>query len=312
MDAKIAVKMMSGTLAEETQVISFSFIKDAYTPYTTLMAKLYAKQEDYVESCEIFFYVGTNLVHHGLIDSLEISKTNGKKILTVVSRGFTSLLCQNQIEPGIIYEISINKLFDSYYSLPYVEHENNSDESNYIYVKNNSTMWDGVANLSYKLTRMYPYIRSTNTVRITAESNPKKFSYNEDQIIESGMAYNFKRMISNFNMTDLKGNYGAHTLLDYDVTKRKIIRYKMLEIDRQFLYDPPEALRYRTKFAKRGNTMHYCRYNGYNGEDLCDIVSFDYIKDKRICRIEITGNSDGIFTEIGVYYDGFYYNGTVL
>ena len=77
----------------------------------------------------------------------------------IESRGFTSLLCQNQIEPGLKTNISFNSLMDVYYTLPYVTHEDNSDTGNYIYVKDNSNMWDGVVNLSYKLYGNYPFIR---------------------------------------------------------------------------------------------------------------------------------------------------------
>ena len=120
---------------------------------------------------------------------------------------------------------------DSYYQLPYVTHEDNSDESNYIYVKNHSTMWDGVVNLSYKLTGMYPYISGTNCVRITADSDPSSFSYDDDQILATGMAYNFKRMISHFNMSDINGDYGNITLEDSFVTDKKIIRHNVFELD---------------------------------------------------------------------------------
>ncbi|MCC8136296.1 MAG: hypothetical protein LIO40_06485 [Ruminococcus sp.] len=311
MEVKIAVKRMTGAVFEETKIISFTFVKDAYIPYTSVTARIYAEEEDYMSVAEIFLYVGDYLVHHGLVDTLEVTETNGVKIATLASRGFTSLLCQNQIEPGMITGISINDLMDSYYELPYVTHEDNSDQSGYIYVKSNSSMWDGVVNLSYKLNKIYPYIRGTNCVRITAESDPSVFSYDESQLTESGLAYNFKRMISNFNMADISGEYGSYTLEDTVVTNRKIVRHKVFELDRQFLSDPQEALNYRDKYANRGHFRYFCRYSGYSGEDLCDMVSFGYAQNKRISRIEIIGDSTGVDTELSVYYDGFYSGGTL-
>lgn len=311
MTAKIVIKRMTGASFEETKLQSFSFVKDAYTPYTQLSAQVFAEEEDYMSISEIFLYVGEKLVHHGLIDSLKATRMNGRKIVTLASRGFTSLLCQNQIEPGMKMGISINDLMEGYYTLPYVTHENNSDKSGYIFVKSSSTMWDGVVNLSYKLTGMYPYIRGTNCVRITAEQDPSVFLYDEEELTESGLAYSYKRMFSNFHMSDIDGNYGEYELEDSVVTNRKIVRHKYFEIDKQFLYSPSDALEYRDKFAKRGDFRYFCRYIGYNGEDLCDMVSFGYAQNKRIGRVEISGDSGGISTELSVYYDGFYTLGTV-
>lgn len=55
--------------------------------------------------------------------------------------------------------ISINKLMNSFYTLPNITHEDNSDESNYIYVGKNSTMWDGIVNLAYRFSGRYPFIK---------------------------------------------------------------------------------------------------------------------------------------------------------
>lgn len=311
MDTKIAVKRMNGSIFEEKDLISFSFIKDAYTPYTMINAKVFAHEQDYMSISEIYLYINGFMVHHGLIDNLKAEKYHGGKIVTLSSRGFTSLLCQNQIEPGMIREISINDLMDSYYDLPYVTHENNSDKSNYIFVKNNSTMWDGIVNLSYKLGKIYPYIRGTNRVMISPAANPTEFSYNDNYLIASGCAYDYKRMTSHFNMADISGNYGNHTLKDDAVINRKIVRHKVFELDRQFLYDPEEALIYRDKYAKRGQFRYFGQYSGYNGEDLCDMVSFSFARDKRISRITVSGDTNGITTELSAYYDGFYSGGTL-
>ena len=96
------------------------------------MRKIFAQRRNYSNICQAFFYVNNIMIHHGLIDGADIENSNGSQIVNVTSRSFTSLLCQNQIEPGLIFRISINKLMDSYYQLPYVTHEDNSDESNYI------------------------------------------------------------------------------------------------------------------------------------------------------------------------------------
>lgn len=229
----------------------------------------------------------------------------GKQITTLTSRGFTSLLCQNQIEPGMKTGVSINSLMDGLYSLPYVEHEDNSDTSNYIFVKNNSTMWDALANLSYKLCGTYPYIRGTNTVRITPMSTPKSYTYSTSDLLTMGEEFTFRRLISDFHMADINGDHGTYSLSDSDVSARGIVRHKYFELDRQFLYDPQQALEYRDKYAYRGFKRSFCSYRGYNGEELSDIVTFGKIKSARIGCVEITGSQKGVITEISTYNDKF-------
>lgn len=238
MTAKIMIRRMAGAPFEETKLISFRFVKDAYTPYTSVSAQIFAEEENYMSISEILLYVGEKTVHHGLVDSLEAVETDGKKLVTLTSRGFTSLLCQNQTEPGMKTGISFNGLMDGFYALPYVTHEDNDDTSGYIYVKNNSTMWDGVVGLAYRQSGMYPYIRGTNCVRITAEENPAVFSYEDAELTASGLSYSYKRMVSNFHMADINGDYGTYELEDSIVTNRNIVRHKYFELDKQFLYNP--------------------------------------------------------------------------
>ncbi len=306
MQAKIVLGYTDGTSVEENNVISFNFVKEAYTPYTMLSAKISSAELHFENISEVSLYVGDKLVHNGLLDRLECSRGASGITANLTSRGFTSLLCQNQLEPGMKTGISINSLMDSFYTLPKVTHEDNSDTSGYIYVKYGSTMWESVANLAYKQTGMYPYIRGTNCVRITAESAPSEFSYDDNNLIERGRASDYRHLISDFDMADVGGEHDAYVLTDVDATARNIVRHKVFELDKQFLYAPQSALEYRDKFAKRGFRSSFCKYCGYNGEDLSDVVSFGEIESARICRVEISGGSSGVFTTLGVYDDGFY------
>jgi hypothetical protein len=202
--------------------------------------------------------------------------------------------------------VSINSLMDSYYTFPYVTHENNSDASNYIFVKNNSSMWDGIVNLSYKLCGTYPYIRGTNGVRITPESSPQQFTYQSSGLITSGTELTYRRMISGFHMSDINGDYGNYDLIDPDVTAKKIVRHKFFELARQFLSDPQQALVFRDKYTARAAERTFCSYCGYNGEDLSDTATFGDVTGRRITALEINGSHKGIFTEVSTYRDKFY------
>ena len=301
----IRVRNTDGTEFTEDRLLSFSFRKDAYLPYTMLSGKMVSDSCIFNDAAEIFLCVEGHTVHHGLVDSVSSEASGGVCITSFVSRGFTSLLCQNQLEPGMITGVSINSLMDSFYTIPYVTHENNSDTSSYIYVTSSSSMWDGIVNLSYKLCGTYPYIRGDNCVRITLFPQPESFSYTGSQLLAEGSGVTGKRMVSHFHMADIQGHYGTYDLADNDVIARKIIRHIYFELDMGFLYDPTEALDYRDKYACRGFSRRFCRYSGYNGEDLSDIVSFANITAERIGAVSITGNSSGITTEISVYRDKF-------
>lgn len=303
--AYLRIKNTDGTSFAEPALLSFSFQKDAYSAYTYLTATAVTDEAFISDAAEAELYVGDTLVHHGLIDQLTAETSGGSTVTAIISRGFTSLLCQNQIEPGLKLNVSINSLMDGYYTLPYVTHENNSDASNYIFVKNNSTMWDGVVNLSYKLFGTYPYIRGTNCVRITPVSQPQVFCYVDGSLLSAGSGIVGRRLTSDFHMADINGDYGYFDLEDRDVLAQKIVRHRFFELDRQFLMDPQDALDFRDKYCTRGWKRRFCTYSGYNGEDISDIVTFSGVNAERISAVSITGSSSGIITGISVYHDKF-------
>ena len=107
-------------------------------------------------------------------------------------------------------------------------------------------------------------------------------------------------------MSNLEGEFGEFELTDNDVVSHNIVRHRFFELDKQFLYNPQQALEYRSKFASRGRKKLFCTYSGYNGEDLSDSATFGTVQNKRIGSLTITGNSSGIITEIGIYKDKFH------
>lgn len=286
------------------KIISFSFRKDIYQSFTSFGAKISGEISEPENVSEIFFKIDGKTIHHGLPDNISVEISGGSSVISISSRSFTSLLIQNQIESGLKTDISINSLMGSYYNLPYVTHES-SDEKSYIYVKSNSNMWDGIVNLSYKIHGTYPYIRGTNCIRMTAFENPVLFEYDDNNIISRGISTSERKLISHFHMSDIGGNFGEYELSDNDVVSHNIVRHRFFEIDRQFLYNPQQALEYRSAYSSRGRKKIFCKYNGYNGEDLSDIITFGTAENMRIGFVNITGNSSGIITETGVYRDKF-------
>ena len=290
---------------EAEDILSFSFGKDAYLPYTKLSAAFTADISDTDDIAEVRLFVNGFNVHHGCIDTIELRKSGRVQKVYLTSNGFSSLLCRNQIEPGLKTGVSLNSLMDGYCTLPYVTHENNSDTSNYIYVKQNTAMWDAVASLSYKLGGTYPYIRGTNTVRITAEPQPEEFTYTESSCLLSGTAADRRRLCSGYHMADINGDYGHYDLTDATALSYRLVRHCYTELDMRFLYSPQQALEFRDKLDCRGMKSRYIVYSGYNGEDLWDRLTIDNEPAGRISFVEINGSSRGIVTKTGIYTDKF-------
>ncbi len=306
MNARLVFIFTDSSTTESYKPLSFTFRKSSYLPYTQMKARAVIGTTELMSVSEVKLFVNDKLVHYGLIDTLSVSKVNGDSIVNVTSRSFTSLLCQNQIEPGMKTGVSINDLMDSFYDFPHVTHENNSDTSSYIFVKNNSTMWDALVNLSYKLCGTYPYIRGTNCINITAVSSPTRFTFADSEITETGTELDLRNTASDFHMSDINGEFGSYELTDTSIAARSIVRHKFFELDKQFLSDPQSALVYRDKYRCRALRRRFIRYCGYRGEDLSDSVTFGSVVGRRIDSVEINGSDKGIFTKLSVYYDKFY------
>lgn len=304
MNVNIILKNYDGSEISYDKILSFTFHKDVYQSYTSLGAKFSGNISVPENVTEIIFKIDNRTIHHGLADNISVTTSAGGSVISVSSRSFTSLLIQNQIETGLKTDISINDLIGSFYTLPYVTHEDSAEKS-YIYIRNNSNMWDGIVNIAYKLYGTYPYIRGTNHIMMSPVESPYLFEYSDSSIISRGIATTDKRLMSHFHMSDLNGSYGEFELEDSDVISHNIIRHRFFELDKQFLYQPQQALEYRSKYASRGRKKVFCTYSGYKGEDLSDTATFGTVQNKRIGTITITGSSSGIVTEIGVYKDKF-------
>ncbi len=290
---------------QEVKLLSFGFKKEAYTPFTSLTANFIAETTYPDTVSEVLLYIDGRLVHHGTADKITVTERRGVRTGHLTSSGFSCMLIQNQLEPGLYTNISINSLMDNMIQIPYVTHQDSSDSSGYIYVLKGSTMWDGIVNLCYKKNSKYPYIRGTNCIMLDPYTQPEEYTYTASEQIAAGRGIDTRRFVSDFHMADIDEQYGTFDLHDPDAGDRKIVRHKYFDLDRRFLYDPPQALQYRDKVSKRGWKREFITYSGYKGEDLSDLAVFGGQPARRISGIEITGNHEGVFTEISVYADSF-------
>lgn len=304
MIAILKIYRQDGTFFNTGQVYNFSYVKEAYTPYSYFSVMFDADDMPDDEWMYARFNVNYHNISQGVVDTLKIVKENGKRTGYVTARSYTSLLLENQLPPGMYSHLSINNLVDNYLGIPNITHEDNSDES-YIFVKKGSSMWDGVVNLSYKLTGRYPYIRSENMIMISNPENPMALSFNDDAILSIGSELDTRRLVSSFHMADIEGNYGKYDLTNQEAAARDIVRNRYFDLDRRFLYDPLQGCQFRDAIANRIFKRKFFTYSGYMGEDLGDLVTFGDVEDGRISAVRITGNISGIITELSVYEDSF-------
>lgn len=307
MAAEIRFGYKNGIGPETRKIYSFTFVKETYTPYTQFSA-VFDAEELIPESCtEVRFFIDGQLIHHGLPDQVKVTRENGAVRGTVSSRGFTSLLLENQLAPGFYMNLSINSLVDGFFRIPNVTHEDSSADSGYIFVKSGSVMWDGVVNLAYKLNRQYPYIRGTNRIMISPEKDRTLFVYKESDLISAGSEMVSKKISSDFHMADIQGNYGTYDYNFPEAQELNIVRHKYFELDKRFLYDPENAAVYRGMLSSRGWRRKFYSYNGYNGEDLSDEIDIAGLRaGGMINQVKITGDETGIRTELSIYEDLFF------
>lgn len=295
------MKNRDGSLTTFSNISSFVFEKEAYTPYTTFRAAVFGNDmpEDFTE---IQLYIYGKCLHHGTVDTFrKVYESCGTKGY-ITSRGFTSLLTENQLPPGTYTDMTLNKLFDNYFALPNIDHESNNTSS-YIFVNKGTPMWDGAVNLAYKLTGKYPYIRNTNKFMISMPENAKDLTFTDDDVLSYGTEMNTKRMISHYHMADISGNYGTYEYAGTEAVARNLIRHHHFDLDRRFLSSPGDACQFRGEVSMRGYRRRFFTHNDYNFEDINDIVTYGDIVGQRIKAIKIFGGKKGVFTELSVYED---------
>lgn len=284
----------------------FRYVKEMYTPYVYFEGKFLSTEMEIGEITMIEFWKNYTMLHRGLVDSIEIIQSNNRPTVYVRSKGFTSLLCQNQPEPGIMKEANLEKIIATFPDIPYITYED-TDNENYIYIKDGSTVWDAICNLCYRKKGIYPYIEQANKVRISPKNVYMHMTISEGKVIEKGVKHDFTRLISHIHMQDIEGSYSFYNQESTAALSRNIIRHKQIPLDRQFLYNPSEAPDYKLKFSMRGMIYRYIKYDGFMNDDLFDLITCgDFFRRARIHRVETVFDGGRVLTEIGNYNDGFF------
>lgn len=302
MNVLLKLYFKDGTTLEIDRIATFRCVRERYTPYSslTVTAETECAASDVVK---VDFTVGEKLVHSGIMDSFSAVKSGGRSLLKITSRGFASMLAQNEIEPGTLTVISLNKLMSEHLTIPNVTWQSNDTTVRYIYVKEHDSQWTAIVCMGLTLYEDYPYIGAPNEIRLAPADNPLVVT--PEKIFEEGITGDYSRMVSDYYMKDVNDTYSYH-YSDNFAEERGIVRCKYIAYDKQFVALDHLGLQYKLNFTERGCKARFASYLGYNGEGLRDRFVFSDRTDCEISAVEICGNvKKGVYTKITCYFDRY-------
>ena len=256
------------------------------------------------EIYEVKFTSNGKLVHYGILDSSEMSFGSSGSVLTVKSRSFTSS-GRMSLLGNSIKAVLANTLMSNYTAIPNVTWENNTTTVNYVYIKRRASQWRAIVILCLAVKASYPYIYGTNQIRFNRHENPV-YVVPYRKIISYGTTSDLSKVISKVYMKDANDTYNSYSYTDGFGTQRGIVRNKYIAFDKQWLSKPPAfGLDFRLFYSERANKARFCRYSGYNGEDINDYISFGNNSNLSISSVSVTGNAKGIITTDTCYLDRY-------
>lgn len=300
-NAELTLKTTGGTTFVINKLAGFRCRKERYTPYSALDATVIGG-EGVSDVVEAKLSVGGKVLHRGIMDSLTVTKSGGRTVMRLSSRGFSSMLAQNELAPGLLAGLSLNSLMSEKMIVPNVTWQNSSQTVRYIYVNEHDSQWSAIVSLSLALNEDYPYIGAVNEVRLSPV-NPKTVV--PENIFEEGSSGDYSKMVSHYHMKDVNGSY-SYNYTDGFATARGIVRHKYIAYDRQFVGLSDYGLKYRLGFTERGCKSRFLTYIGYCGEELRDKAVFPDGSVCEISAVEICGNAKrGIFTKDICYFDKY-------
>ncbi|WP_295091554.1 hypothetical protein [uncultured Ruminococcus sp.] len=294
---------VSGSTLTEAVCLSFRLEKERYTPFTALTARFLTDSSDFGNPASVAFRLDDQLLHQGILDTLTVTKQKGIRTVEISSRGFTSLLMQNQMAAGMLTGVTLQSLMEQY-AVPGVTYESGVTQTNYVWVKEGTSQWDAIVNYGYKYNRGYPYISGANEVRLTRKA-AGSIAIEGDALLAAGGLLDYTRMVSHIHMADAEGNPDAFSLENPEATARNISRHRQIPLDLQYAAEPEACLEQKLRYSMRGCSGDRAVYPGYHGEDLERHIILGSFAQGYISRLVITGAGGQIRTEVYLYRDKF-------
>ncbi|SDA11712.1 hypothetical protein SAMN02910447_00463 [Ruminococcus sp. YE71] len=302
----VELTYLNGDTEEFRNFVSFRYEKERYTPYTLFQAELIGETRPQ-SVAEVRFYIGTKYLHWGTADIFECLNERGKSVIKLTSYGMSKQLGQNYSEPGMITQPDLGAVM-ARCGVPGVSYQSGTQTVNYIYINDRTTAWEALHVYTEKAYNTVPYIYLNNTVRCTPPSNRGDRTYSSDRIVAAGSGVRLGNILSDVYSAGTSGNYDYHASSSY-ASDRHIKRRKYYAMDSEWLYDLSRQPAYYLDYSQRGRQYIGFKYEGYKGEELCDLVRISksgfVINGKECSKIVISGSDKGLFTEIRCYTDAF-------
>lgn len=287
--------------------IRLTFIKDLYLSYTRAMGTFHSSAAaDFAaeDVQKLTLYINGVQKHVGLPDEVTLRSSGTGYDISFSSRGYTLLLAQNEPYPRINSNVTLQTLIQNNLNIPEIDCEANTPNVQYIYVKENSTIWDAVWAYSIKATGNYPFIYGSNTVRVTYATN-KTVDLANTVITDEGTLLNTKNLLSDVHMQDIDETY-PYSAHDAQAGSYGIVRSRYYPLDNQWLYDPSVGLQARLDYSNRGVKGKFITYLGHKGEDLMDsLTNASALSGLRVNSITITADKNGLRTRLTAYDDRY-------
>lgn len=306
MNCYIEIIHLDNTCEYLYDIVSFSYERERYTPYTYFTAAAIGNVDPANVASVRFLYDG-RLLHHGTADVFELSHERGKPMIRLRSYSFTKQLGQNYSEAGIISNPDLSDIM-SRCGVPMIEHQQDTERVNYVYINERTTAWDAICVYAMKAYGSSPYIHSDNTVRCSPPDGNRIIYYNSRNVISYGRGIQLTNMLSDVYVSGISGDteYSAHNgfAADRHITRRKYMNY-----DREWVYDLNDQAKFHMNYSNRARQYYSLVYEGYLGEMLFDRGIFtcdDFqLQSRYICAVKVNGSSRGVFTELRFYTDSY-------
>ena len=284
-----------------TDCLQFLLVRDRYLPCARLTVRMHVTGP-VQPPVTVRFFLGGQLLHMGCVTACACTLEKTQYVMRISSESYTAALTQNQLIPGLYTQVTLAQLMQTY-GLPHITYQD-VPSIRYVYVKENANMWDTIVAYNYKLCGGYPYIRVPDMLCMLPQTGTDAVILPADRLLRTASGGDDSGIISRIEMANAAGEYGAYSMNNPEAAARGIVRVRQILFDRQYAYDPDDALRFRIAVSNRRLRSRTFRYAGYCGEDLEDLaVCGDF--SGRVSRIVLSGNSSGIVTEDTFYFDPF-------
>ncbi len=287
-----------------TEAESFVYKKERYTPHAFLSG-IFIGECDPTAVREVRFYCGTKYLLYGAADSMVCEHRNGRAVIRLRCYGFTKLLGQNYAVPGIISQPDLGAILTDR-GIRGLSYQTVTNTVNYVYINEKTTIWDAVRIYSMKAHNTHPFIYNNNTVMCTPIYQ-RTVACPEGDIVSWSEGQELGNLLSDVYTQDLNGDWSFHRENSF-ATDHYIRRKKYYPLDREWVYDLNDELKYYMNYSDRGRQFITLIRKGYGNEDLLDIESFtlpDGEHSHEVSSLTITGSAKGIFTELGFYFDSY-------